>query len=84
MRGGFARPWTTTLGILRIPGGCDAGPNRRRRGPPHCGATAILTTLHPTSGTLILYTRFCLTKTKTRTSVLPFAQSPLNSNTNLQ
>ena len=27
--------------ILRIPGGCDAGPNRRRRGPPHCGATAI-------------------------------------------
>ncbi len=29
MRGWFVRPWTTTLGILRIPGGCDAGPNRR-------------------------------------------------------
>ncbi|MEW6382725.1 MAG: lipase, partial [Pseudomonadota bacterium] len=41
MRGWFVRPWTTTLGILRIPGGCDAGPNRRGRAPPHCGATAI-------------------------------------------
>ncbi|OWQ79486.1 hypothetical protein CEE62_17535, partial [Stenotrophomonas maltophilia] len=29
------------LGILRIPGGCDAGRSLLWRGPPHCGATAI-------------------------------------------